>query len=306
MNRLLEMEVFAAVVDAGTISAAAERRNMAKSAVSKRLADLEARLGVTLLNRTTRRLSLTAAGEEFYSRCQAVLNDVAAAEAAVADNDGQLAGKIRIAAPLSFGVEHLGPAINRFIRLHPAVSLDIDFSDRRVDILEEGFDLAIRISRLGDSTLMARRLADIRHVICASPDYWDKHGRPAAPAELTRHATLRYTLSATRSWGYTAPDGSRGSIAVKARSSSNNGVYLAQAAASGAGVIRTPVFIVHDFLRSGQLEAVLTDYQWTDLNAWAVYPKTRFLPYRVRVLIDYLVDEFGQQPAWEQALPTTP
>ena len=300
MNRLLEMEVFAAVVDAGSISAAAERRSMAKSAVSKRLADLESRLGVSLLNRTTRRLSLTAAGEEFYGHCQKILGEVEAAEGAVADNDGRVAGKIRLTAPLSFGLEHLGPALNRFLALHPSVSVDIDFSDRRVDIVEEGFDLAIRISRLGDSTLMARRLADIRHVICASPDYWNRHGRPARPEDLARHMALRYTLAAQRSWSYTGPDGARGAVTVPGRSSANNGVYLAQAAAGGAGVIRMPLFIVYELLRDGLLEPVLTDYNWADINAWAVYPKTRFLPYRVRVLIDYLVDEFGQEPVWEQ------
>lgn len=302
MNRFLEMEVFATVVDAGSISAAADRMGMAKSAVSKRLADLEARLGVTLLNRTTRRLSLTHSGYDFYKRCEQILNAVAEAENNVAEADATLRGRIRIAAPLSFGVEHVGPALNDFMQAHPQVTVDVDFNDRPVDLVAEGFDLGIRIARLSDSNLVARKLTPIRHVICASPAYWDRHGRPAHPDELKQHTALRYSLAAQRSWSYRGRDGTRGAVTVPAQVSANNGVFLSQAAATGAGVIRMPVFIVYRMIESRQLEPVLLDYRWADLHAWAVYPKTRHLPYRIRALIDALATTFGEQPYWDRCL----
>lgn len=302
MNRLLEMEIFAAIVDAGGISAAAERLHMAKSAVSKRLSALESRLGVTLLNRTTRRLSLTNAGSEFYGHCERILNEVSAAESSVAETDRTPRGHIRMAVPLSFGLDHVGPAVEDFLRALPDISVDLDFNDRRVDLLEEGFDLAVRLARLSDSSLVARRLTPIRHVVCASPHYWDTHGRPAVPDDLTGHVGLRYTLAAQRSWSYVAPDGSRGSVSVAPRVSANNGSFLALAATSGLGVTCLPVFIVYRLLASGELESVLTDHQWSEIHAWAVYPRQRHLPFRVRALIDHLASAFGDTPYWEKPL----
>lgn len=302
MNRLLEMEIFVRVVDAGSISSAADSLGLVKSAVSRRLGELESRLGVQLLNRTTRRLSLTAAGSEFYARCNAILADVAHAEDSVAETDATLSGRLRIAAPLSFGIDHLGPALSAFMQTHPQLSVDMDFNDRQVDLVAEGFDLAIRIARLADSSLVARKLTPIRHVICASPAYWDAHGRPTQPADMKNHSALRYTLTPQRSWSYTAPDGKRGSVTVPARTTANNGTFLAQAAVKGNGVIRMPLFIVYRQIEAGQLEPVLLDYRWADLFAWAVYPKTRQLPYRVRALIDTLTDAFGDSPYWERCL----
>ena len=302
MNRLLEMEIFAKIVEAGSISAAADRMDMAKSAVSKRLSDLESRLGATLLTRTTRRLSLTGAGSGFYERCKQILHDVADAENGVAETDRSITGRIRVAAPLSFGLEHVGPAISDFMQVHPNVAVDLDFNDRQVDLVEEGFDLGIRLAKLADSSLIARKLTPIRHVICASPAYWDQHGRPEHPDDLKQHVALRYTLAAQRSWGYLAPDGSRGSVTVPDRTSANNGTFLGQAAANGAGVIRMPLFIVYQLIESGELEPVLLDYRWGDIHAWAVYPKTRHLPYRVRALIDKLTETFGEAPYWERCL----
>jgi len=296
------MEIFVAIVDAGSISAAAERLDMAKSAVSRRLAELELRLDTVLLNRTTRRLSLTATGGEFFARCEDILQDVADAEAAAASTDAALAGTIRIAAPLSFGLDHLGPAINRFAELHPGVAPVIDFSDRQVDLVAEGFDVAVRIAKLGDSSLVARKLTTVRHVICASPDYWDRHGRPGEPADLRQHRGLRYTLAAKRNWAWTAPDGSRGSVTVPAEIAANNGKYLAEAAIAGHGVIRMPLFIVYRYIEAGELEPVLTDYRWNDLRAWAIYPRSRRLPARVRALVDFLAEEFSGTPYWEDCL----
>ena len=302
MNRLLEMEIFVRVVDAGSISGGAERMDMVKSAVSRRLGELESRLGVQLLNRTTRRLSLTAAGSEFYERCNTILTDVTDAEANVAAADAILEGRLRVAVPLSFGIEHVGPAISDFMQVHPGLVVELDFNDRQVDLVAEGFDLGIRIAKLSDSSLIARKLTPIRHVICASPAYWDEYGRPVHPDALKQHVALRYTLSAKRSWRYMASDGRRGAITVPAQTSANNGTFLSQAAANGAGVICMPVFIVYRLIESGKLEPVLLDYQWGDLHAWAVYPKTRHLPYRVRALIDQLASTFGEVPYWEHCL----
>ncbi len=244
MNRLLEMETFVRVVDAGSISGAAERMDTAKSAISRRLGDLERRLGVRLLNRTTRRLSLTAAGSEFYERCQAILADVSSAEESVTTAESELSGTLRVAAPVTFGLAHLGPAINDFMLRHPRVTFDLDFNDRQIDLVEEAFDLAIRIAKLPDSSLVARRLTRIRNVVCASPAYWDKHGRPARPEDLKQHRALRYSNVRQRSWSFAAPDDRRGSVTVPVGLTANNGTYLAQAAA-GRRLRRDPDPGVH-------------------------------------------------------------
>jgi len=302
MNRLLEMEIFAAIADAGSISGAADRLDMAKSAVSKRLADLETRLGVSLMSRTTRRLSLTGAGADFYKQCTTILAEVAAAEASVSQADAELSGSIRIAAPLSFGIQHLGPALIDFMQTHPAVEVSLDFNDRQIDLIAEGFDLGIRIAKLGDSTLVARKLTPVRQLVCASPAYWDKNGRPAEPGDLKNHHALRYTLAAQRSWSYTGPDGTRGSVTVPTHHAANNGAFIRAAAVAGLAIVRLPAFIVHEHISSGELEPVLLNYHWNDLHAWAVYPQTHQLPARVRVLIDFLADVFGEAPYWEACL----
>jgi DNA-binding transcriptional LysR family regulator len=302
MNRLLEMEIFATVTDAGSISAAAERLDMAKSAVSKRLADLETRLGVSLMTRTTRRLSLTDAGADFYKKCTAILAEVAAAEAGVTEADAELSGPIRIAAPLSFGVQHMGPVLVKFMQQHPGINVSMDFNDRQTDLVAEGFDLGIRIAKLGDSTLIARKLTPVRQLVCASPAYWTANGRPKKYADLKNHVALRNTQAAQRNWTYVAPDGTRGSVTVPTQHAANNGAFLRAAAVAGLAIVRLPAFIVHEQITSGELEPVLLDYRWNDLHAWAVYPQTRRLPARVRVLIDYLAEVFGETPYWEACL----
>ena len=302
MNRLLEMEIFATVADVGSISAAADRLDMAKSAVSKRLADLETRLGVSLMTRTTRRLSLTDAGADFYKRCAAILAEVAAAEACVSEADAELSGPIRIAAPLSFGLQHLGPVLIKFMQQHPAINVTMDFNDRQVDLVAEGFDLGIRIAKLGDSTLVARKLSPVRQLVCASPDYWAANSRPQEPTDLKNHRALRYTLAAQRNWTYTATDGTRGSVTVPTQHAANNGAFLRDTAVAGLAIVRLPAFIVHEQITAGELEPVLLDYRWNDLHAWAVYPQTRRLPVRVRALIDYLAEAFGETPYWETCL----
>ncbi|MBT8441868.1 MAG: LysR family transcriptional regulator [Gammaproteobacteria bacterium] len=302
MNRLLEMETFVQVVDAGGISAAADRMDTAKSAVSRRLAELESRVGASLLNRTTRRLSLTGAGAAFYERCKTILADVAEAEQCVGDAEADLRGTLRVAAPVSFGVAHLGPAINDFLMEHPDVAFDLDFNDRQIDLVAEGFDLAIRIAKLRDSSLMARRLTSIRSVVCASPGYWNARGRPQRPAELKQHLALRYSNAPRRGWSWAGPGGDRGSVSVPGSQIANNGTYLGQAAIAGLGVICIPLFIVYEAIESGELEPALTEYRWGDVDAYAVYPQTRHVSRRVRAFIDFLAERFGDTPYWDLCL----
>lgn len=302
MNKLAEMQALVAVVDAGTISAAAEHLGLAKSAVSKRLSDLEKRLGARLLNRTTRRLSLTEAGAEFHARCALILDDVIDAEAAVSETDQALGGTVRISAPLTFGLQHLGPALMQFMAAHPDVAVDIDFNDRQVDLIAEGFDLGIRIAELDDSSLICRRIAPVKMVVCASPAYWEEHGYPQSPIDLRDCVALTYSYARQRRWRFTAPDGSKGSVMPPTKHMANNGSFLADAAASGAGIVRQPLFIAHRLIEDGRLQAVLTDYDWHDINVWAVYPGTRHVPHRVRALIDHLAQAFGDRPYWEDCL----
>jgi DNA-binding transcriptional LysR family regulator len=279
MNRFVEMETFIQVVDSGSISGAADRLDTAKSAVSRRLA-----------------------GGDFYERCKTILADVAAAEQCVSATEAELKGTLRVAAPLSFGISHLGPAISDFLERHPDVAFDLDFNDRRIDLVEEGFDLAIRIAKLQDSSLMARRLTPIRNIVCASRAYWDEHGRPTHPDELRHHRALRYGNIRRRGWPWTGPGGDRGSVNVPVRLTANNGEYLAQAATAGFGVIRTPAFIIYKHVESGDLEPVLQEYRWGDIDAFALYPRTRHVSQLVRSFIDFLAERFGDTPYWELCL----
>ncbi|MDJ0926587.1 MAG: LysR family transcriptional regulator [Gammaproteobacteria bacterium] len=305
MSQIDEMRSFVRVVEAGSITAAAAQLDVAKSAVSRRLSDLEERLGAKLLVRSTRRMSLTDAGRAYFDRAVRILGDIAEADAEVTGASRKLAGKIRLAAPLSFGLLHLSPAITEFACSHRDVEFDLDLNDRPVDLVGEGFDVAVRIAELDDSSLVARRLSPIRHVLCASPMYWDEHGRPDEPAQLVDHMALRYTNAPTLGWTYTRPDGTNGEIRLQSHLLANNGDFLCQAGIAGLGILLQPSFIVHRAIEAGKLEPVLTDYRWRELTAYAVYPANRFLPARVRALIDFLTARFGDDPYWDNCLLTT-
>ncbi len=302
MDRFDALQTFIRVVDAGSFSLAAERMNTAKSAVSRRVADLEAHLGVRLLNRTTRSLSLTESGRTLYQRALRLVADLEEVEATLSTQATALKGSLRIAAPLSFGLLHLGPAINDFAARHPEVRLFIDFNDRIVDLVEEGFDLAVRIARLADSSLIARKLTPIREVVCASPGYLQRHGTPSTPRELEGHVCLRYTNIPDSPWQYRAPDGSRGAVKLDAWLEANNGDYLRDAAIAGFGVIRQPTFIVYQAIEAGDLVPLLVDYAWSDINAYAFYPSARHLSRRVRAFVEFLQSRFGDEPYWDRCL----
>jgi DNA-binding transcriptional LysR family regulator len=303
MDRFDAMRTFVRVVETGGITAAADSLGLAKSAVSRRLAELETRLGVQLLVRTTRRISVTDAGRAFYERSVAILADLAEAEATVARAEQALTGRLRVAAPLSFGLAHLGPALVEFAREHPDLSIDIDFNDRYVDLVEEGFDLGLRIGELRDSSLVARRLTVIRHTLCASPGFAAACGEPTTPERLDGQAWLRYASQPTGSLPFRSPDGREGALRLRVAMTASNGDFLRDAATAGLGLTLLPNFIVYEALARGELVPLLPSYRWRSSSAYAIYPPTRHLSLRVRRLIDFLADRFGDTPYWDAPCP---
>ncbi len=307
MDRFADMQTFVRVVESGSLSAAADRLDIAKSAVSRRLAELEQRLGVQLFHRTTRRLHLTDSGRSFYERCVRILEEVNEAESSVSVAHREIRGALRVALPLSFGLLHLAPAIQTFMQHYPAVEFDLDFNDRQVDLLREGFDVAIRIAQLADSSLMARRLVAIRHVVCASPEYLARHGIPRQPADLARHACLAYSnLPNPGVWNYRDKNGRQATVSVPVRLKANNGDFLQRAAMAGEGLIMQPTFYVHEAIREGRLVPVLRELGWPEISAYALYPATRHLSSRVRTFVDFLADTFAGTAPWDRATGPVP
>ena len=305
MGQLEDMQIFKRVVDAGSITRAAEQLNIAKSAISKRLAELERRLGSQLIQRTTRKSSLTEAGRRYYDRIGPLLEEVEEIHGELASERQALAGSLKVAVPLSFGLTHLAPAIDEFVQQHPELSVEIDFADRKVDIIEEGFDLAFRIGELADSSLRARKIAPIRHVLCASPEYLARHGRPTTPEQLKRHKLLKYTSQALA--GITLFDSGQQPhrVQMEPYCVANNGDFLRDMAISGHGIVVLPLFIVYQALARGELVTLLEDYRLAETHAYVLYPPNRHLPRKVRYLVDYLVERFGHTPYWEQAGSST-
>lgn len=302
-DKLLEMETFVRVVEAGSISAAAEQLTVAKSAVSKRLSDLEARLGVQLLARTTRSLNLTDSGRSFLEQAKDILSAVDIAESTATGSRSLVQGKLRIGSPLTFGLMHLTPAIREFIKLHPSVTVDIDFSDSQIDLVHGGYDLALRIADLGDSQLAARPLTRIRHAVTASPDYFNNRALPRTPQDLLELDCLRYSGARDSRWQYTDPSGQKGAIDPTAFINANSGAFLRDMAIAGSGVINQPTFISYQAICSGDLIMLLEDYSWREFTAYVVYQKTRYLPLRVRTFIDFLADYFDRdEPYWEREI----
>lgn len=303
MARFEELTCFVAVVEAGGISAAADRLGIAKSAVSRRLAALEQRLDVQLLNRTTRVVAATASGRAFYERAVRVLEDLAEAESAVAQIRGALSGTLRIALPLSFGIRHMSAPLSEFLKQHTEVDLQIDMNDRRIDLVADGMDLAMRIGRLPDSTLMARKLFDASMTVAASPNFIACYGRPGHPDALASLPTLAYSnVSEPDVWTFDTGQGDSHRVRLSSRVTAGNGDVLRQLAEQGVGIVMQPTFMLDDALRRGSLVPLLCDFTVPSIGAYAVYPQTRHLSFRVRALIDHLVDWFSGVPVWEQAL----
>lgn len=299
MDRLAALSSFAKVVESGSFARAAERLSLSTSAVSRQVADLEAHLDVRLLNRTTRRLSLTEAGQAFYERCVQLLADLEEAEASVRPMTLEPKGTLRITCGVTFGERYLAPALAEFASLHPSITFDLDLSDRAADLVEEGFDLAIRIGTIGAQTLVSRRLGSTALVCCASPDYLRRRGTPEAPGDLATHDCLAYTLSTLQqTWSFTARDGTTVEGAASVRHRANSGRMLATMAVAGMGIVLEPDFIVAPDVCAGRLVRVLADYQPPRSPIAAVYPSRRHLSAKVRSLVDFLAARFAAKAEW--------
>lgn len=303
MNRFENMDTFSRVVEEGSISGAADRLNIAKSAVSRRLKELEEHLGVQLFHRTTRRMNLTETGHSFYQQSVRILDDVLEAELSTSKAHGTLKGNLKIALPSSFGGMHMGPAINEFLEQHPQIVFDLDFNDRQVDIIQEGFDLAIRIANLPDSSLIAKRFAPINHVLCASPEYLNKHGTPKIPEDLSKHKCLAYTLiNDYKTWTFTDDKNQKVKVTIKPHMKSSAGEFLREAAVSGHGIVYAPTFMAYKEIENGKLVPLLNEYNTWQINAYAIYPQTRHLSQRVRAFVDFLAKRFEQTPYWDKCV----
>lgn len=301
MDRFEDLQAFVAVVETGSFTAAADRLDSAKSAISRRVSVLEERLGAQLLRRTTRRINLTETGRSFYARSTRILADLDEAESAVAQEHGELRGTLRVALPLSFGIRHMCEPMAEFSRRHPRVDFDLDFNDRRIDLVEEGVDLAVRIGSLADSSLIARRLFEVRNIVCGSKRYFDDHGTPQTPDDLPEHRCLVYgNLAEPRKWVCKDATGNRIQVDVNPSMTATSGDFLCAAASQGLGITMQPTFIAGDAISRGELVPILTQYEWPVSPAYAVYPPTRHLSYRVREFIDYLVEHFSGTPRWDE------
>lgn len=303
MDRLDDLLAFIKVVEARSFTAAAAKLGISKSVVSRRMADLENRLGARLLNRTTRQLSVTEVGQAFYERSVRIVADLEEAERAVADLHAAPRGTLKVSAPMSFGRLHLAPAVAAFLTQQPAIEVELDLNDRYVDLVDEGYDLAIRIGRLKDSTLIARRLAPSRRVVVGSPDYFGRHGKPHAPDDLTAHNCLIYTNTPLAEQWQFRVDGEVRPIRVSGNLKANNGDMLREAALAGVGITVLPTFLVGDALAKGALECVLCPYTISEAGVHAVYPHNRHLSPKVRAFVDFLAGRFGTAPYWDKAVP---
>jgi len=293
MDRLDAMRLFVRVAELGSFSAVAQQLGVARSVVTRQIAALETHLGVKLMARSTRRLALTSAGSAYLEKCRVILNLVEAAEADVAEERLTPRGNIRISLPLSFGLKRLAPLLLDFSQRYPEVALDMDYSDRRVNLIEEGIDLSIRITRRLEPGDVARKIGVGHMLAVASPEYLARHGRPQHPSELAHHECLGYTAGAAgQNWQFMV-DGQLASFPVRSRINANNGEVLTEAAAQGLGITLQPDFIADSFLAAGRVEAILTDFPVPELGIYAMLPSNRHVPHRVRVLMDFLAASVG-------------
>ncbi len=301
MDRFNAMSIFVQVVDSGSFSAAAERLGLSRAQVSKSVMQLEAHLDTRLLNRTTRRISLTDSGRIYYERSRAILDEVTEAEECAREDTAEARGVLTVGAPTSFGLLHLQPLIPGFLAAHPQVQISLSLADRFLDVVAEGFDVALRIAELEDSSLIARRLAPCRRVLCAAPSYLQKNGTPRVPQDLAIHACLVYSNELRPdTWTLHGPAGSE-RVTVNGPVCADNGDILCAAAEAGLGVTLLPTFIVGEALSAGRLVTVLDDYCPPDLTINAVYPSRRFLSAKVRSFVDFLAEAFAGEPDWDRA-----
>lgn len=300
MGQLEDMAMFVRIVEAGSITKAADQLNIAKSAVSRRLKELESRLGAQLISRTTRQSNLTQAGEHYYQQACSILNEVDALNEQTSGAPTQVEGTLKMTAPLSFGLMHLNDVIDEYADRHPDLKFELDFSDRHTDLIEEGFELAIRIRELQDSSYQAKRLALIRYALCASPRYLEEMGVPETFDDLKNHEFLQYGMNKTSTITVIDEQGKKHQLTLNAKIKANNGDFLREMAVKGHGIAFLPTFITYKTLASGELVPILQQYQLPTLSAYAVYPKNRFLSQRCRYLIDFIAERFGDDPYWDK------
>jgi DNA-binding transcriptional LysR family regulator len=302
LNNITGLAVFAKVVELESFSKAAESLGLSKSAVSKQIAGLEERLGARLLNRTTRRLSVTNAGARLFERCQTIVAEIEAAELEAGHLHSRPAGVLRVTAGMSLGHLHLAPALSGFLENYPELDVELALNDRIVDLIDEGYDLALRIGDLETSSMIQRRLSDIRLVTVASPEYLDRHGEPKHPSELVNHACISYSyVWAGGAWRFKIPDRSH-RVRITPRIQVNNGDAMARMAEAGTGITQLPTFLLHDGLRDGKLKPILSGFEPPPLGLYAIYPQSRGLSVKVRVFIDFLAKHFVGTPYWDESL----
>lgn len=301
MDKLSAMRTYRRIVELGSFRAAATDRGLSTAGVSKQLAELENDLGASLLTRTTRRLATTEAGQAYYERCARILDDIAETEAAVTASQAAPRGLLRVTAPMSFGLLHLMPLVPAFMRGHPEVKLDLVLNDRAVDLIEEGFDVALRIrTSLADSSLVAKRLGPVTRVLCASPDYVAGHGAPERPADLARHRCLVYSLSEAPTEWTLAPPGGAGPVTVRVEPALtvNSSMGLREALLAGVGLSLIPGFVVWADLEAGALVPLLPDHAATGHALHAVYPHSRHLSPKVRAFVDFVAAAYAGKGVW--------
>ena len=302
MDTIDGMRTYVAVVSEGSFVAAARRLQISPQLVSKYIGQLEERLGARLLNRSTRRISITEAGQAYFERCRQVLADIDEMESAVGQLTVAARGTLRVNAPMSFGALHLARAVAKYQRHQPEVNVELTLDDRVVDVVSEGFDLAIRIGQLAESSLVARRLTPVRRVVCGAPQYFAEHGIPRTPGELSRHRCLRYTYGAdTDTWRF-EKDGARYDVRIQGPIAANNGNALCAAGIEGAGLMMQPTFIVGDDIRAGRLQCALREFAVAEMSAYAIYAHRQYLSAKVRTFVDFLADYFGSPPYWDQGI----
>lgn len=299
MDRLAAMQVFAQVVESGSFAKAAERLGLSTSATSRQVAELESHLHTRLLNRTTRRVSLTESGRAYYERAVQLLADLEEAEQEAARAAVVPRGTIKLTTSVNFGVRQVAPAIAAFLARHAEVRFDVSLSDRVVDLVEEGLDLAVRIGGTGSENLVARKLGETRLVPCASAEYLKAHGVPRSPEDLACHNCFTYEYLTPRNvWRFRDAAGNERAVRVSGNLHSNNGDLLAEAAAQGAGIAFEPAFIVGPEVRAGRLVRLLPEFVAPPMPIYAVYPSRKHLSAKVRVFVDFLAERYAHAPDW--------
>lgn len=301
MGQLEDMALFVRIVESGSITKASEQLDIAKSAVSRRLKELETSLNTQLISRTTRRSTVTEAGQKYYQQACSILSEIEVLNEQISGVASQIEGTMRMTAPLSFGLMHLNDIIHNYAQQHPQLNFELDFSDRHIDLVEEGYEMAIRIGELKDSSYQAKRLTVIRRVLCASPDYIARAGMPQTIADLKQHAFLQYGLQSKQGEiDLIDASGQHHKIETQSRIKANNGNFLLDMAIKGYGIAYMPTFIAYQSLAEGKLIPVMADFELPTLNAYAVYPENRFLSKRCRLLIDYIIETIGDDPYWDE------